>query len=89
MCYYQAKALGRCAAVVNPGADAVPVPSNYSKHVVFVGDGTWDGGTEFCTEVGNFDIVGRGHCARGGYDRKGFFAIDTGAAADWTQSLSD
>jgi uncharacterized membrane protein len=54
------------------------------------GSGTWNGDTGFCTApVGPFSIPGRGNCAARGYDRKGFFEIDTGQRTDWTQSLSD
>jgi uncharacterized membrane protein len=53
------------------------------------GAGTWDGSKEFCTEPKKFSIVGRGRCAARGYNRKGFFQIDTGQSPDWTQTLSD
>jgi len=54
------------------------------------GSGTWSGDMNFCTApLGPFSIAGRGHCAARGYDRKGFFEIDTGDKANWTQSLSD
>ncbi len=52
------------------------------------GSGTWNGSKGFCTAaVGPFSIAGRGHCAARGYDSMGFFEIDTGDNADWTQSL--
>src|SRR5580658_5838554 len=51
--------------------------------------GVWDGGTHFCTTVNNFSIARRGACATSGYDRRGFFPIDTGQSPDWTQTLSD
>ncbi len=54
------------------------------------GSGTWNGGTYFCTAaIGPFLISGRGNCAGRGYDRKGFFAVDTGDNLSWTQWLSD
>jgi len=54
------------------------------------GSGTWSGGTHFCTaSVGPFHISGRGNCAERGYDRKGFFPVDTGNDVNWTQWLSD
>jgi len=54
------------------------------------GSGTWNGGTQFCTApIGSFSIPGRGQCAARGYDRKGFFEIDTGDKADVTQYLSN
>jgi uncharacterized membrane protein len=52
--------------------------------------GTWDGGKNFCVGTGEtFSIVGRGGCAARGYDRRGFFEVDTGDQLNWTQSLSD
>ena len=52
--------------------------------------GTWDGGKNFCVGTGEtFAIVGRGACAARGYDRRGFFEVDTGEQLNWTQSLSD
>ena len=52
--------------------------------------GTWNGGTPFCTaSQPSFSIPGRGNCAARGFDRQGFFAVDTGNSPDWQQSLSD
>jgi len=52
--------------------------------------GTWNGGTTFCTAPNpNFKIAGRGNCAARGYDRKGFFVVDTGNSPDWKTWLSD
>ena len=52
--------------------------------------GTWDGGKNFCVgTTESFLIIGRGACAARGFDRRGFFEIDTGNQLNWTQSLSD
>jgi uncharacterized membrane protein len=52
--------------------------------------GTWSGSTYFCTlPQPKFTITGRGNCALRGYDRKGFFAVDTGNSPNWKQSLSN
>ena len=52
--------------------------------------GTWDGGKSFCVGTEDrFSIVGRGGCTERGYDRRGFFEVDTGNQLNWTQSLSD
>ena len=74
-----------CSALIETALKA----RYYYLYAADGGAGTWDGTTEFCTSVRNFSIVGRSHCARRGFDRKGFFAIDTLQAADFTQSLSD
>ncbi len=50
--------------------------------------GTWSGGTYFCTLAQTkFAITGRGNCAARGFDRKGFFAVDTGTSPNWKPSL--
>lgn len=52
--------------------------------------GTWDGGKSFCVGTGEqFAIVGRGGCTERGFDRRGFFEIDTGNQLNYTQMLSD
>ncbi len=53
------------------------------------GTGGWDGGHGFCVANGKFAILGRGSCAARGYERKGFFQVDTGNAPDYTHKLSD
>jgi uncharacterized membrane protein len=52
--------------------------------------GSWGGSTNFCVGTDDrFTIAGRGGCAAHGFDRRGFFEIDTRSRLDWTQSLSD
>ena len=51
--------------------------------------GTWDGNKAFCTATRKFSIVGRARCIDRGFDKKGFFQIDTGESPEWTQTLSD
>ncbi|HJS45649.1 MAG TPA: DUF1036 domain-containing protein [Rhizomicrobium sp.] len=52
--------------------------------------GTWEGKTYFCVAPDKrFRAVGRGTCAKRGFDRRGFFEVDTGKKPDWTQSLSN
>ena len=36
-----------------------------------------------------FRAVGRATCAKRGFDRRGFFEVDSGKKSDWTQSLSN
>src|SRR5690348_14178074 len=74
-----------CVSLIGTPLDA----RYYYLYATDGGSGTWDGGKEFCTSSGKFSIVGRGRCADRGYDRKGFFQIDTGEAPNWTQALSD
>lgn len=52
--------------------------------------GTWDGGKSFCTGTADkFFVPGRAACTQRGFDRRGFFEVDTGNRLDVTQSLSD
>src|ERR1700761_8172910 len=52
--------------------------------------GIWDGKTRFCVaREKRFKSVGRADCARRGFDRRGFFEVDTGKKPDWTQTLSN
>ena len=52
--------------------------------------GTWEGKTHFCVAPdATFKSAGRGNCARRGFDRRGFFEVDTGKQPDWTQTLSN
>ena len=52
--------------------------------------GTWEGKTHFCVAPDKrFRAVGRGTCVKRGFDRRGFFEVDTGKKTDWTQSLSN
>jgi len=54
------------------------------------GAGIWDGKTHFCVAPdAKFKAPGRGGCGARGLDRRGFFEVDTGKFADWTQSLSN
>lgn len=52
--------------------------------------GTWEGKTHFCVAPeSRFRAVGRSQCAARGFDRRGFFEVDTGNKPDWTQTLSN
>lgn len=52
--------------------------------------GSWDGSNGFCVSAANaFEIRGRADCENHGYDRKGFFQVDTGEAPSYTQNLSE
>ena len=62
----------------------------YYLHASDGAAGTWEGKTRFCVAPEQrFKAVGRGNCAKRGYDTRGFFEVDTGKKSDWTQSLSN
>jgi len=50
--------------------------------------GTWGGKAILCTQDTEFVIRGNTNCAERGYDRQGFFEVDTAEQSDWTVSLS-
>jgi uncharacterized membrane protein len=52
--------------------------------------GEWKGKAFMCTRDREFRIIGRNNCLVRGYDRTGFFEIDTGnQAKNWTVQLTD
>jgi uncharacterized membrane protein len=52
--------------------------------------GSWDGRNGFCVSpAGTFTIKGRADYESHGYDRKGFFEVDTGQSPNYTQNLSE
>lgn len=76
----------KCAELTTGRLDA----RYYYLYATDGASGTWDGGKNFCVGTANkFLIIGRGACAARGYDRRGFFEVDTGNQLNWTQSLSD
>ena len=75
-----------CAEVIAAPLDA----RYYYLYATDGGPGTWDGSHGFCTaSAATFEVTGRSDCAARGYDRKGFFEVDTADKQDFTQSLSD
>lgn len=76
----------KCRAILSGKLDA----RYYYLFASNGGAGSWDGNKSFCVATGNtFQAIGRGSCAARGFDRKGFFEVDTGTKTDFTQSLSD
>jgi len=51
--------------------------------------GEWAGTSYMCTNKSEFTIKGVNDCAARGYQRAGFFEIDTGNETDWTIRLTD
>jgi len=50
--------------------------------------GSWGGKSMMCTRDKVFTIRGIADCAGRGYQKTGFFEVDTGEETDWTVSLS-
>jgi uncharacterized membrane protein len=51
--------------------------------------GEWSGRSLMCTRDREFTIRGVEDCFARGYDRQGFFEIDTGEQKSWTIQLTD
>jgi uncharacterized membrane protein len=76
----------KCAGLLIGPLDA----RYYYLYATDGGAGTWEGRTHFCvTPSAKFLAPGRADCTRRGFDRRGFFEVDTGGAPDWTQTLSN
>lgn len=54
-----------------------------------VGGGAWDGPVFMCTRDESFTIFGVEDCLARGYERTGFFEVDTQNKSDWTLELTD
>jgi uncharacterized membrane protein len=51
--------------------------------------GEWTGRSYMCTRDKEFTIKGIGDCLAHGYDRTGFFEVDTGEQRAWTVQLTE
>lgn len=54
-----------------------------------IGGGVWDGDVYMCTRDETFTIFGVEDCLARGYERTGFFEIDTQNKSDWTLQLTE
>jgi uncharacterized membrane protein len=54
-----------------------------------IAGGAWDGSVFMCTRDETFTIFGVEDCLARGYERTGFFEIDTQNRTDWTLQLTD
>ena len=51
--------------------------------------GEWSGRAFLCSREKEFTIRGTDNCLARGYDRTGFFEVDTGEQRSWTVQLTD
>ncbi|WP_034492804.1 DUF1036 domain-containing protein [Afifella pfennigii] len=51
--------------------------------------GEWGGRAFMCTRDKEFTITGVGDCVARGFQRTGFFEVDTGEQASWTVQLTE
>ena len=54
-----------------------------------IGGGAWDGSVFMCTRDESFTIFGVEDCLARGYERTGFFEVDTENKTDWTLQLTE
>ncbi len=54
-----------------------------------IGGGAWDGKVFMCTRDETFTIFGVEDCLARGYERTGFFEVDTRNRSDWMLQLTD
>jgi uncharacterized membrane protein len=54
-----------------------------------IGGGAWDGSVFMCTRDESFTIFGVEDCLARGYERTGFFEVDTQNRSDWMLELTD
>ena len=54
-----------------------------------IGGGDWGGSVFMCTRDETFTIFGVEDCLARGYERTGFFEIDTQGRTDWTLQLTE
>ncbi len=61
----------------------------YVYAVDYVRGGEWGGRSVMCTRDREFTIRGVEDCLARGFDRSGFFEVDTGEQKSWTIQLTD
>jgi hypothetical protein len=54
-----------------------------------VSGGAWDGDVYMCTRDETFTIFGVEDCLARGYERTGFFEVDTNNKSNWTLQLTE
>lgn len=77
---------GACANVYQ---SALTARYYYLHAVDDFGGGAWDGTVYMCTQDASFTIFGVEDCLARGYERTGFFELDTGDNTEWTVQLTE
>jgi uncharacterized membrane protein len=66
---------------------------NFKYYYVYAVDydrgGEWGGASFMCTREREFSVRGFDNCLARGFDRTGFFEIDTGEQKNWTVQLTE
>lgn len=81
--------------VANPGQCAIVFQGDLNSRFYYlyvaddIGGGAWDGDNFMCTRDETFTIFGVEDCLARGYERTGFFEIDTQNRSNWMLQLTD
>ena len=81
--------------VANPGQCAIVFQGDLNSRFYYlyvaddIGGGAWDGDNFMCTRDETFTIFDTDNCLARGYERTGFFEVDTQNRTDWTLQLKD
>jgi uncharacterized membrane protein len=81
--------------VATPDSCAVVFQGDLTSrfYYLFIADdvagGSWDGSVYMCTRDETFTIFGVEDCLARGYERTGFFEVDTQERSDWTMELTE
>ncbi len=81
--------VGDCAVVYQGNLTAVESRYFYLYVADDIGGGAWDGDNFMCTRDESFTIFDTGDCLARGYERTGFFEVDTQNKPGWTLQLKD
>ncbi len=77
----------QCAIVYQGDLNEVTSSFFYLYAVDDIGGGAWEGSVFMCTRDETFTIFGEGDCLARGYERTGFFEVDTQERSDWMLQL--
>jgi uncharacterized membrane protein len=81
--------------VANPSQCAIVFQGDLNSRFYYLyiaddlGGGAWDGDNFMCTRDETFTIFDTDNCLARGYERTGFFEVDTQNRSDWTLQLKD
>ncbi len=79
---------GQCAVVFQGDLNQVNSSFFYIFAADDIGGGAWEGQVFMCTRDESFTIFGEGDCLARGYERTGFFEVDTQERSDWMLQLT-
>jgi uncharacterized membrane protein len=79
----------KCATVFQGDLNSVGSSYFYLFAADDIGGGAWDGQVYMCTRDETFTIFGVEDCLARGYERTGFFEVDTENNSDWMLQLTE